>query len=66
MPNQGQSSKKPFTENGLRQGLGSAVHQRRIRTVCKISMPGMAVAILGLLKVQKGAVQCEGVKATTN
>ena len=36
MPNQGQSSKNPLTENGAEQGLQSAGHQRRIRTACII------------------------------
>jgi hypothetical protein len=40
MANQGQSSKKPLADSGAKQGVLSAVHQRRIRTACMISRPG--------------------------
>jgi hypothetical protein len=62
MLNQGQSSKKPLVDNGAKQGLLSAVHQRRIRIACKMSAPGMFIAMSSLLTVQRCPAESERVE----
>jgi hypothetical protein len=62
MANQGQSSKKPLADSGAKQGVLSAVHQRRIRTACMISRPGMIIAILSLQAMPRCPAEFEGNK----